>query len=103
MGKLFVLLLGLLWAQTDAAWASVFNAKVPGKWPAGQITWYYNPTGRPANLADAEVIAAVSTALAGKRLQPTPRRSNRPSAVHCRPLRPARSPTPCSSSPTSMS
>ena len=64
MGKLFVLLLGLLWAQTDAAWASVFNAKVPGKWPAGQITWYYNPNGRPANLADAEVIAAVSTAFA---------------------------------------
>ena len=42
--------------------ASVQNAREPGKWPGGRVTWYYNPAGRPANLGDAEVIAAVTEA-----------------------------------------
>lgn len=48
-----------------AATASVQNITTPGAWPQGRITWYYNPSGRPANLGDAEVIAAVEAAFAG--------------------------------------
>ena len=68
MGKRgFMLLVLLLAWPSDAVpaageFASVQNARVPGKWPGGRITWYYNPAGRPANLGDAEVIAAVTAA-----------------------------------------
>jgi len=56
----------LLAARTIAApageFASVLISDVPGKWPGGQFTWYYNPADRPANISDAEVIAAAKTA-----------------------------------------
>lgn len=47
-----------------AAQASMYNIRIPGAWPGGRITWYYNPVNRPANLTDDEVIAAVSAAFA---------------------------------------
>lgn len=51
-------------AASVPAQASMFSNAYPGSWPGGRITWYYNPAGRPANITDAEVIAAFTTSFA---------------------------------------
>lgn len=47
-----------------AAQASVFISPYPSGWPGGRITWLYNPAGRPANITDAEILAAVNASFA---------------------------------------
>lgn len=46
------------------ATASMYLNPNPGAWPGGHITWYYNPAGRPANINDAEILAAVNASFA---------------------------------------
>lgn len=53
---------GLL--ASPSAFPSVYNMAVPGTWPEGRITWYYNPAGRPADITDAEIIDTVKAAFA---------------------------------------
>lgn len=61
-GGFVLAVVGLL--ATTGAFASVYNITVPGAWPEGRITWYYNPAGRPADISDAEVVDTVKAAFA---------------------------------------
>jgi hypothetical protein len=62
--NLFALLTGASLGVPSVTWPSVYNIAVPGQWPEGRITWYYNPAGRPADIGDAEIIDTVKQAFA---------------------------------------
>ena len=56
-------LLAALMQPLQGVAAHLLNT-APGLWPSGRIVWTYNPSGRPAGISDAEVIALVTEAFA---------------------------------------